>query len=526
MATIFLRGSIILALHLFVARSDSPPYCDEGYPIIIVGSGLAGHAAAAEALSILESQKKLDSHRVVIFEKEGRYGGNSMKATSGINGAVTEFQSLSSITDVVDDFSKDTFYSSLGGKNYFEGKQVTDTDINARIQTLTSSSGAAVDWLKNEFDLALNTITQCGGHSHPRTHRLEAGPVGNIIVTQMHIAIDRKVEWRYKTEVIELLMDTESKTVIGVKYKEHEEDGTFTIRELYGTAVILTAGGFGNDHTNSSLLNQYSRNNEDELPTTNGAWATGDGVKMGRQIGAKLVDMSEIQVHPTGFINPKKPDDKTKFLAPEALRGSGGIMINSKGERFVNELDLRSKVVEQMRTQQKMGNTPFRLVLNEEMRAAFGPNMGFYIKFGLITQYENVKAMAEGVGIEEEVLRQTMLDYVQSAKDGKDGFGKEVFPNGEGLNVEETIYVAEITPVIHYTMGGLSVDEKAQIYDVNDNVIHGLFGAGEVTGGVHGKNRLAGNSLLECVVYGRIAARNAIKYCDDVNEHKKLHTEL
>merc|ERR1719334_2489981 len=120
-----------------------------------------------------------------------------------------------------------------------------------------------------------------------------------------------------------------------------------------------------------------------------------------------------------------------------------------------------------------------------------------------------------------------MLDYVQSAKRGEDAFGKEVFPNAEGLNVEEALYVAEITPVIHYTMGGLMVDEKARIYDENGNVMAGLFGAGEVTGGVHGKNRLAGNSLLECVVYGRIAARNAIQYCDDVNEHKKLHhTEL
>merc|ERR1712154_529118 len=101
------------------------------------------------------------------------------------------------------------------------------------------------------------------------------------------------------------------------------------------------------------------------------------------------------------------------------------------------------------------------------------------------------------------------------------------FPNALSLNLDEKLYVAEITPVIHYTMGGLAVDEQARIYDVHDHVIPGLFGAGEVTGGVHGKNRLAGNSLLECVVYGRIAARNAIKYCDDVNQQKKLHhTEL
>ncbi len=113
--------------------------------------------------------------------------------------------------------------------------------------------------------------------------------------------------------------------------------------------------------------------------------------------------------------------------------------------------------------------------------------------------------------------------YVNSAKNGKDEFDKTVFPNGDSYNVNEKIYVAEITPVIHYTMGGLSINEKGEILDINENVIPGFYGAGEVTGGVHGKNRLAGNSLLECVVYGRIVAENAIKYCEDVNEAKKLH---
>jgi len=511
-------------IHLNAVSSDAPPYCDDGYPIIIVGSGLAGHAAAAEALSILESQKRLESHPIVIFEKESRFGGNSMKATSGINGANSDFQSLSAIDDDAADFSKDTFYSSIGGRANFEGKDVSSEAINPRIRTLTASSGDAVNWLKDRFDLNLNAITQCGGHSRPRTHRTEVGPVGNIIVTQIHIAIDRKVEWRYDSEVVELLMDTESKTVVGVRYKDPKSEGV--TRDLLGRAVILTAGGFGNDHTASSLLDEYSRNNEERLPTTNGPWATGDGVKMGQRIGARLVDMAEIQVHPTGFVNPKKRDDSTKFLAPEALRGSGGVMLNGDGRRFVNELDLRSKVVEEMRTQQNMGNTPFRLLMNDDMRRAFGENMGFYIKFGLFAEYENLRAMAEGIGADEAVLRRTVAEYAQSAEDGHDAFGKTVFPNGKGLSAEQTVYVAEITPVIHYTMGGLAVDEKARIHDVNDDVIGGLFGAGEVTGGVHGKNRLAGNSLLECVVYGRIAARNALQHCDDANAHKTLHSEL
>ena len=198
-------------------------------------------------------------------------------------------------------------------------------------------------------------------------------------------------------------------------------------------------------------------------------------------------------------------------------------MINNKGERFVNELDLRAKVVEKMREQQSEGNVPFRLLMNEVVKTAFGPNMGFYIKFGLVKEYENVREAAKEIGVDELVLVGTVRKYVADAKKGYDEFGKSVFPNGDSYRVGEKIYVAEITPVIHYTMGGLSINEKAQILDMNEDVINGFYGAGEVTGGVHGKNRLAGNSLLECVVYGRIAGRNVIDYCENVNKQKEIH---
>ena len=199
-------------------------------------------------------------------------------------------------------------------------------------------------------------------------------------------------------------------------------------------------------------------------------------------------------------------------------------MINGKGQRFVNELDLRANVVDKMREQQKdKNNLPFRLLMNDVVKDAFGPNMGFYIKFGLVKEYENVASFTKDIGVNEDIVSSMMKKYVQEAKKGKDKFGKTVFPNGESYDPNEKIYAAEITPVIHYTMGGLSINDKAQILDINDDIIHGLYGAGEVTGGVHGKNRLAGNSLLECVVYGRIAARNVIDYCQNVNEQKEIH---
>eukprot|EP01083_Nonionella_stella_P143926 448294_1 len=497
--------------------SDSPPYCDDGYPIIIVGSGLAGHAAASEALSLLKSQNKLKSHPIVIFEKEPKPGGNSYKATSGINGANTEFQKQAHIQDNVNDFRKDTYYSSIGGAHKVEEKK-EDVAINPLITTLTQSSASAVDWLQHKFNLQLTAITQCGGHSHPRTHRPPAGGAGYTIVSTIHKQIEKNVEFKYNSEVIGILVDTDSKTVIGIKYKDHNNNGA--IQEFYGTAVLLTSGGFGNDHSVTSLLKKYGQNKEEVLPTTNGKWATGDGVKMGAQIGGKLIDMSQIQIHPTGFVDPKEPEAKTKILAPEALRGTGGILINSKGQRFVNELDLRATIVQQM----QMENAPFRLLMNDAVREEFGKNMNFYINVkGLVKAYENVEALSKDIEVDVNVLSATIKQYVEDAKNGKDAFGKQVFPNGDSYDVMDTIYAAQITPVIHYTMGGLGINDKAEILDVNDNVIPGFYGAGEVTGGVHGKNRLAGNSLLECVVYGRIAARNAIEYCKVVNQRKKTH---
>merc|ERR1719461_2313115 len=115
MATSFSFICMILSTVIFEqSKSDAPPFCDDGYPLIIVGSGLAGHAAAADAISILSAADKLNSHPIVVFEKESKFGGNSMKATSGINGANTEFQNAENIKDSANDFGKDTFYSSMG----------------------------------------------------------------------------------------------------------------------------------------------------------------------------------------------------------------------------------------------------------------------------------------------------------------------------------------------------------------------------------------------------------------------------
>ncbi len=136
---------------------------------------------------------------------------------------------------------------------------------------------------------------------------------------------------------------------------------------------------------------------------------------------------------------------------------------------------------------------------------------------GLVKKYENVGELATDAGISEEVLRATFSEYNEISSGNKeDPFGKS--HGFSHFDEDSAIYGALITPVVHYTMGGLAIDSRARILDMEMTPIHGLFGAGEVTGGVHGKNRLAGNSLLECVVFGQRAANTAIRYCEGVQK--------
>merc|ERR1719471_843618 len=303
--------------------------------------------------------------------------------------------------------------------------------------------------------------------------------------------------------------------------------------------VILASGGFGADFTQQSLLAQY-RPDLMHLPTTNGEHCTGDGIKMGEAIGAKSIDLEWVQVHPTGLVKPDDPDAKVKFLAAEALRGVGGLVIDANGKRFANELGRRDYVTGEM----WKNKPPFRLCLNKAASTEIHWHCKHYTGRGVMKYYESGKALAADMGVSLEVLQQTHEEHYQAAKktekdpdggnwpaypsgkswdepSGKTGSGKKFYHNiipGSAVATEE-FYVAIITPVIHYCMGGLEIDTDSAVLSTSTGIaIPGLYAAGEVAGGVHGNNRLGGNSLLDCVVFGRVAGKAAAKYIlgDDV----------
>merc|ERR1719504_87012 len=296
--------------------------------------------------------------------------------------------------------------------------------------------------------------------------------------------------------------------------------------------VILASGGFGADFTASGLLAKY-RPDLLHLPTTNGEHCTGDGIKMGEAIGGKSVDLEWVQVHPTGLVKPDDADAKIKFLAAEALRGVGGLIFNRDGQRFANELGRRDYVTGEM----WKNKPPFRLCLNKAASTEILWHCKHYTGRGVMKFYESGEALAKEMGCPLSVLEKTHQDHYEAAKktekdpdggswpaypsgkswddcSGKTGSGKKFYHNIlPGSEVKtQPFYVAIITPVIHYCMGGLEIDAEGAVLGKTGSTIKGLYCAGEVAGGVHGNNRLGGNSLLDCVVFGRVTGIAATKY--------------
>ena len=456
-------------------NSGSTPKIDASARVVIVGSGLAGTAAALAASSQLDS-----SLEVIVLEKEPRTGGNSMKASSGIN-AVTPSHSDSQET-----FLEDTLSSGGGRSN------------PVLVEALVKDSTDALEWLAS-MGADLNGTVQLGGHSKRRTHFPPAGPsVGFAILKALGTAVGRTPSIKVITSATVVGLIKESEKVSGVRYID--ADG----REisLKAGAVVLASGGFG---ANRELLKTHAPHVAD-LATTNGPFAQGDGLSLASEVGASFIDLDQVQVHPTGFLDPSDPTSQTKFLAPEKLRGVGGVLLNSQGRRFVNELATRDIV------STAILNLPEKkayLLLGSKAAMEFGPTLGFYVSKGLAKKVEGVEGAASVLGVSVSDLIGELEVYNEATKAGRDTFGKGVIPSD--IDLQGDMYVAAVVPVIHYVMGGAEIDVHGQVLDENGQLIEGLFGAGEVTGGVHGKNRLGGNSLLECTVFGRRAGRAAAK---------------
>ncbi|KAJ9150203.1 Fumarate reductase 2 [Pleurostoma richardsiae] len=500
--------------------------------VIVVGAGLAGLSAAHAALRL--------GCPVRLLERAPKPGGNSIKASSGINGAPTRFQ------PGYPDRPDTTFYAdtvrSAGGRlsSPPAGAGAARAEREALISILTGRSAAAVeDFLAGEIGVDLSVVAQLGGHSAARTHR-GAGktPPGAAIVSALleKLKADSRFGLELGAEVTHLLTaESESgagqrpAAVTGVEYTTTSSGGDSsdsgsketTTHRLLGPVVFATGGFAGDTH---GQLAHY-RADLAGLPSTNDARPGTHGL-LRRDAAAALVDMDSVQVHPTGFVDPADPRARVKFLAAEMLRGEGGILL-SGGRRFVNEMETRehvSGVVMALPTaddddgagggaagEDELRQWDVQLLLDPGACEAAAAHVGFYLWKGLITK-KKVREL-------DETTRQTIREYADVVQGKKeDEFGRKVFGHwslkGTAEDDDQEVCVGRVTPITHFTMGGVVMNEKAQVMasdlgSSDPRPIDGLWAAGEVTGGIHGDNRLGGSSLLECVVYGRIAGEQA-----------------
>ncbi|KAL8366557.1 hypothetical protein RB595_010423 [Gaeumannomyces hyphopodioides] len=502
------------------------------HQIVVVGAGLAGLAAAHAALTASPTAS------VLLLERAAKPGGNSIKASSGINGVPTRFQKPG--LDSADRFRDDTVRSA--GARLLSGAAEAGLARAARealIARLADRSADAVHWLHDTVGVDLSVVAQLGGHSAARTHR-GAGktPPGFAIVSallaQLKDGVGRgRFELRTGCEVTRLLTPPAGTTdgprrVGGVEFScaAAADDDKGSTAEAGGPVVFAT-GGFAGDA--GGLLARH-RPDLGPLPSTNDAAAAVGLAVLARDALAAMVDMDSVQVHPTGFVDPARPLAPVKILAAELLRGEGGIMLRG-GARFVNEMETREHVsaaamaappVEAEREgggdAADGGGAPPRqwdlqLLLDPGACEAAANHVGFYVFKGLMKK-QKVRDL-------DEATRRAVRDYGDVVAGRKaDPFGRTVFGHwrlgaggeGEGNYDDAEVCVGRVTPITHFTMGGAAINDRAQVLGAAGAPVEGLWAAGEVTGGLHGDNRLGGSSLLECVVFGRIAGEEAARY--------------
>ena len=487
--------------------------------VAVIGAGGAGMIAAITAA---DAGKK-----VVLIEKQAMVGGNSVRASGGMNAADTPEQDKNKFNEeagvektlktVAEKWSDNPVVNGLAEtvkakwnaykanpEGYFDCVELMELDtiigghgINnpELVRTLVENTAPAIAWLKT-IDIDLSSVGAAGGASVKRIHRPlnEQGKVvsvGGYVVPRLEKAVKARSNITLLTETTaKSIMTDEEGRISGV---EAESKGAkITVK---AKAVVIASGGFGANLKMVARLNPALEG----FMTTNAPGINGDGITMAQELGAATVDMKQIQIHPTVQYDSSN-------LITEGLRGDGAILVNTEGKRFIDEV-LTRDVVSKAEIEQP--NSFAWLVIDQKMVDESLLIQG-YISKGYSFKGDTYEELAKTLGIPADVFAKTMNDwngYVKARNDPD--FGRTSFI--EPLD-KAPFYAIKVTPGIHHTMGGLRIDAKAHVLKADGTVIPGLFAAGEVTGGVHGGNRLGGTAVSDFVVYGRIAGQEAANF--------------
>lgn len=514
----------------------------------VIGGGLSGLTAA---LALLE-----EGVPVALIDKSKFMGGNSAKASSGINGALTTQQSADKIDDSADRFFMDTLRSSTREEGSYTGMLA---------RKMADDSKHAVDWIQSKANVELPDVGQMGGHSAARTHRPRGRLSGAAFVSGLERAVmkfssEGLLTVHKRTALVSmsplLKFDDQANPApsgegweLGLQeIGSSDSNSTMIVR-----SVVLATGGFSADKTPGGLLSEVAPHLTG-IATTNGAFATGDGIKIARGLGAKMVDLDMVQVHPTGFSDvpagfKEVPGvERPLILCAEILRGVGGVLLEATGARFVNELDTRKAVTNKMNM---TGQAQFVIALPPAAAEKVDTHVHIYTGKKLLHKVSGAAGVAEyihkrfGGGASKVAVAAIEANVKRDFEHTSVGNWEDPDVIRQGVSCDDPTvvpfraapttlpnvgdyYVGVVQPVLHYTMGGVAVNAASQVVsaqgndDGTDAPIVGLYAGGEIIGGVHGVNRLGGSSLLDCVVFGLQSAKSAAQRHKD--EEAKMPT--
>ena len=503
-------------------NSNAEPAKDQNLEadVVVIGAGGAGMISAITAADLGKS--------VVILESQAMVGGNSIRATGGMNAADTKWQNENSFEEgagvektlatAAEKYSDNDTITALAEKvkeqyaayqanpeGYFDSVELMELDTMvggkgkndpSLVKVLAEQSAPAIDYLE-KLGMTIHNVGSFGGASVKRIHRPvdENGKViavGSYMIPILEENLNKRDKITLLTSVTaEEITKSEDGKISGVKGKGSSGNSV----EVKAPVGIVATGGFA---ANMKMVEKYQPSLKGYM-STNAPGALGQGITMAEAIGADTVDMDQIQIHPTVTTNDA-------HLITEGLRGDGAILINQEGLRFTDEVGTRDAV---SKAEIEQTNSQVYLVIDNKMVEKSAVIQG-YIKSGYTVSGEDAKSLAKAMGVPEEAFEKTLSEWNESVAKKEDAaFGRTSF--AAPLDTAP-FYAIKVTPGVHHTMGGLRINGVTEVLDKAGNAIPGLFAAGEVTGGVHGANRLGGNAVADFSVFGKIAGESAAKY--------------
>lgn len=467
-----------------------PAKWDKTVDFLIVGTGFAGLGAAIEA-------HEQGIKNVLVIDKMPSYGGNSIINGGAVAAAGTDMQKAAGIKDNPDLLYKDIMKAGGGLAHPELARHIADSCVEN------------YEWLK-KVGVQFKAVTFHGGHSVPRSHAVTNNSGSGFINPMYKKCQKYGIPVQLRTIVDDLVVDDKG-AVLGVKVRENYRFG----REKSGKVayyratkgVLLAAGGFSQ---NVQMRMEHDPRLNEKFGSTNHPGATGDALQAAQMIGANTIQMDWIQLGPW-----TSPDENGFGLAPlfvESAVGYGPMIDPATGKRFIQETGNRKVRADAIVA---IGHPTliYTCVKNAENKI-IGKNMtpelfDRAMKNGVIKKVANLKELADTYKIPYDELKKTnekFDSYIKAQKDPDFNcmMFKDAVQNGDG-----PFYVVRLWPRVHHCMGGLVINNKAQVENARGQVIPGLYAAGEITGGVHGMVRLGTVAVADCIIFGRTAARTA-----------------